>query len=48
MNGGTRPEHAEDVESGNDVQPQGTHVTDLPTKARREAEDEMLETPAAP
>jgi hypothetical protein len=48
MNGGTRSDHVEDAERDNGVQPQGTHVTDLPTKARREAEDEMLETPAAP
>jgi hypothetical protein len=47
MNGGTS-DQAEDAESGNGVQPQGTHIPDLPTEARREAEDEMLETPAAP
>ena len=29
-------------------QPQATHIKDLPTKARREAEEEMLEMPAAP
>jgi hypothetical protein len=48
MDGGTRSEHSDDAESGNGVQPQGTHIPDLPTEARREAEDEMLETPAAP
>jgi hypothetical protein len=48
MNGGTRSDDVEDAESDNGVQPQGTLFTDLPTKARREAEDEMLETPAAP
>jgi hypothetical protein len=48
MNGGTRSDDVEDAESGEGVQPEGTHVTDLATKARREAEDEMLETPAAP
>ena len=45
---GDRPEDAEDEESGEGDQPQGTEINDLPTKARREAEEEMLETPAAP
>jgi hypothetical protein len=48
MDGGTRSDQAEDAESGKDAEPQGTHVPDLPTETRREAEDEMLETPAAP
>jgi hypothetical protein len=48
MTGGTRSEHDEDAESGKDIQPQDTLVPDLPTEARREAEDGMLETPAAP
>jgi hypothetical protein len=41
-------EHAEDDESGEDREPQGTHIKDRPTIVRREAEEEMLETPAAP
>jgi hypothetical protein len=45
---GNRPEDAEDEESGEGGQPPGTEINDLPTKARREAEDEMMETPAAP
>ena len=45
---GDRSEHAEDEENSDGDQPQGTEINDLPTKARREAEEEMLETPAAP
>jgi len=45
---GDRSEHDEDDESGEGDQPQGPEIEDLPTKARREAEDELLETPAAP
>jgi hypothetical protein len=45
---GNHPEHAEDEERIEGDQPQGTHIDDLPTKTRREVEEEMLETPAAP
>jgi hypothetical protein len=48
MAGVTRSEPAEDGDSGEGDQPQATHVNDVPTKIRREAEDEMLEMPAAP
>jgi len=48
MDDGTRSEPAEDEESPQDGSPNGTHVNDLPTKMRREVEDEMLEMPAAP
>ena len=45
---GDQLKHAEDEESGEGEQPEGIDVNDLPTKARREAEDEIMETPAAP
>jgi len=48
MDGGTRSEPAQDGASRKDDEPQGTPVNDLPTKVRREVEDEMLEMPAAP
>ena len=47
MDDGTRSEPAEDADSDKAGEPEPSHVNDLPTKARREAEDEMLETPAA-
>jgi hypothetical protein len=40
--------HTEDEESSDGDQPQNAEIDDLPTKARREAEDEIMETPAAP
>jgi hypothetical protein len=48
MEGDTRSEPAKDEESPKDSRPEGTHVNDLPTKVKREVEDEMLEMPAAP
>jgi len=45
---GDRSEHAEDEENDEGKQPQGAETNDLPTVTRREAEEEMLETPAAP
>jgi hypothetical protein len=48
MDDGTRSERDEDADSGKAGEPEPSHVNDLPTKTRREAEDEMLETPAAP
>ena len=44
---GDRSEDVEDKESEAE-KPEGTDLNDLPTKARREAEDEIMETPAAP
>jgi hypothetical protein len=48
MSGGTRSEPAQDGAGRKDDKPQSTPVNDLPTKVRREVEDEMLEMPAAP
>src|SRR5467141_3430809 len=48
MDGDTRSEPAQDGARRKDDEPQGTPVNDLPTKVRREVEDEMLEMPAAP
>jgi hypothetical protein len=48
MDGGTRSELSDDAEGGKGGQPLRPRVNDLPTKVRREAEDEMLEAPAAP
>jgi len=45
---GDRSEHAEDEESRDGDQPQGAETNDLATVTRREAEEELLETPAAP
>ena len=45
---GDKSEYVEDEESGEGDQPEGTEIEDLPTETRREAEEEMLETPAAP
>jgi hypothetical protein len=48
MDGGTRSEQGDDAESGKGGRPPRPRVYDLPPKARRKAEEEMLETPAAP
>ena len=46
--GRTWSEHAGEDGSGECCQPQGKQIHDLPTEARRLAEERMLETPAAP
>ncbi len=46
--GRTWSEHVEDDESGECCQPPGKQINDLPTEARRKAEDRLLEMPASP